>query len=458
MLNHKPRRESEGVEASTAAAADEQSTAPLLGPHQYAGAPNVLVSTGQWIFILVWCTINVVISYADRTNISTAILKMKEEFQWSESEKGTVLSVFFVGYAITQILGGHLSDRLGGKWVLSFGMASWSVFTFLTPHAAKSSFGVLLATRIALGLGEGVGFPAIHSIIAANVPTKYFSTAVSIVTTASYGGAIFAFSLSPWIISKWRWPTVFYFFGLLATIWLPLWAFTPVHKRSRGIVNLEGKSFENTLWNPEVAALLVKRPVLAICITQYTQSWGMYMLINWLPTFFKDKYGIPVAQMGLYTALPYVLQCLAGLGSGVLADMMLARGWSVKPVRRLFQSISMIGPAVCLSIVVSPIMPHSAGLCSVLISLGSGVSAFSLAGVSVSHLDIAPRHAGLVFGAGNTAATLAGFAGVYSTGWLLQITKSWGWVFGVTAAHYVLGTVVWIVWVGGDVLVEDYRL
>ncbi len=34
-------------------------------------------------------------------------------------------------------------------------------------------------------------------------------------------------------------------------------------------------------------ALLRRKEVWAICAAQYTQSWGMYGLLNWLPTFFK---------------------------------------------------------------------------------------------------------------------------------------------------------------------------
>lgn len=456
MFNHRSKELNDALEGSSSVVPNENSTAPLLGDWPGAKTSNVLVPKWQWMFIVAWCTVNVVISYADRTNISTAILEMKKEFNWSEKINGTVLSVFFVGYAITQALGGRLADKLGGKWVLLVGMTSWSIFTFFTPHAAKAGLGPLLTTRVLMGLGEGVGFPAIHSIISANVPGTFFSTAVSIVTTASYGGALFAFAISPWIISKWGWPTVFYSFGLLAVIWLPPWIFTPIHKRN--VDSAVEKDFKSILWSPGLGRLLLKMPVLAICIAQYTQCWGMFVLINWLPTFFQDKYGIPVAKMGLYTALPYVLQCLGGLSSGILADVMLKRGRSVKFVRRLFQSIGMIGPAVCLSIVVSPFMPKSAGLCSVLISIGTGLSSLTLGGVSVSHLDITPRHAGLVFGLGNTAGTLAGFLGVYITGWLLEVTKSWVWVFGVTVVHYLVGTVVWIVWVGGDVLPEDFRL
>ncbi len=170
--------------------------------------------------------------------------------------------------------------------------------------------------------------------------------------------------------------------------------------------------------------------------------------------------------------------------------------------------------------------------------VGLGFSALTLGGVSVSHLDIAPRNAGVIFGAGNTTATLAGLLSVPFTGFLLQVrslarclrgacmalarrgergrgrreggagaegggsgggvgtagqprrrrvrpgrrgasrratsdpvdgvvwclaarnrnpqaTGSWSLVFGVTAAHYVVGSVLWAMWVGDRVLPED---
>jgi MFS family permease len=56
-----------------------------------------------------------VISFMDRTNISVAIIPMATEFGWSDSRKGTVLSSFFYGYITTQILGGYLANKYGGK-------------------------------------------------------------------------------------------------------------------------------------------------------------------------------------------------------------------------------------------------------------------------------------------------------------------------------------------------------
>jgi nitrate/nitrite transporter NarK len=76
-------------------------------------------------------------------------------------------------------------------------------------------------------------------------------------------------------------------------------------------------------------------------------------------------------------------------------------------------------------------------------------------GVSASHLDIAPRHAGVVFGVGNTAGTLAGLVAVPGLGYVLQHTGDWSLAFGLAAAHNVVGALLWARWVGDKPLPED---
>lgn len=148
---------------------------------------------------------------------------MAEQFNWDKSYQGVILSTFFFGYAATQVLGGQLADKYGGKVVLASAVTLWSLFTAAIPAAAAAGSFPLLATRVMLGVGEGVAFPAIHTLIARNVPVGAQSTAVGVVTAASYMGTALAFGVSPWLISTYGWPSVFYVFAALALLWLPLW-------------------------------------------------------------------------------------------------------------------------------------------------------------------------------------------------------------------------------------------
>lgn len=169
----------------------------------------------------------------------------------------------------------------------------------------------------------------------------------------------------------------------------------------------------------------------------------------------RTRTQVELADLGSYTLLPYIVQGGLGVATGFFADRLLRGGWSVRTVRRSLQVVGMLGPAVCLLLAVSPAVGASAGVASTLITVGLGFSALTLGGVSASHLDIAPNNAGMVFGAGNTAATLAGLISVPVTGLLLQTTNSWPLVFSITALHYVVGAAVWAMWVGDGPLAED---
>ena len=74
----------------------------------------------------------VFICYIDRVVISLAIIPMSEEAGWSETQKGIILGSFYIGYMVTQIYGGVLSDRIGAKIVLGVGSVSYTHLTLPT--------------------------------------------------------------------------------------------------------------------------------------------------------------------------------------------------------------------------------------------------------------------------------------------------------------------------------------
>ena len=114
----------------------------------------------------------VFISYIDRTNISVAAIAMKDELGWTETDKGTVLSAFFVGYLMLMAVSGALANRYGGWLVLGIAVLWWSAWTMLTPPAAMMSLSALIVARIALGLGEAAVFPASINMIGRWVPAN----------------------------------------------------------------------------------------------------------------------------------------------------------------------------------------------------------------------------------------------------------------------------------------------
>ena len=315
----------------------------------------------DWGVLVLLAAAAIFVCYADRSNISTAIIPMAHQFGWDKIREGGVLSAFFYGYALTQLLGGRLADRVGGKPVLLFGVLAWSLATFVTPEAAAAGVAPLLIARVTLGDGEGVAFPAVHALIARHVPKERQTTAVAAVTAASYAGAA-SRSASPRPSSSTvggrrrstpsappRWC------GCRSgsprdSPWSTTSSWTDPGRRVPSVSASRIPDPRRAVdWFEEWSGLIRTREVRAICVAQFAQSWGGYGLLSWLPTYFEEALGVPVADLAAFTVLPYFIQGVLGVGSGLWADALIREGkCSVKLVRRVFQTVGMVGPAACM--------------------------------------------------------------------------------------------------------------
>lgn len=114
----------------------------------------------------------------------------------------------------------------------------------------------------------------------------------------------------------------------------------------------------------------------------------------------------------------------------------------------------MLVPAVCLML--CAYLPALTSLQAAgLITMGSTISAITVAAVSCNHFDIAPRNAGTVFAMGNTASCLGGLIAVPAAGAIFDRTQSWDAVFLLFAAHYIGGALLWSLWSSDQPIAAD---
>eukprot|EP00054_Salpingoeca_dolichothecata_P017169 m.102330 g.102330 ORF g.102330 m.102330 type:complete len:572 (+) comp22335_c0_seq2:36-1751(+) len=200
---------------------DDPDSIPLVSPQGFDSFHEKTPPTPFWrsrrlILVVLLLTANLV-CYADRTNISVAILFIAEDTHLTSSEKGWVLSSFFCGYLLTQILGGKLAHMYGGRPVLIFAVSAWSIFTLLTPPASRWPLPVLIAVRIFMGMGEGMSLPTIHHLISRWIPLDERTRCVAFITSGQMLGTLLALATSPLVALSWQ--AVFYAFGLLGLLW-----------------------------------------------------------------------------------------------------------------------------------------------------------------------------------------------------------------------------------------------
>lgn len=169
-------------------------------------------------------------------------------------------------------------------------------------------------------------------------------------------------------------------------------------------INEIGKEIENQDVLP-LSYLLSSKPVWAIMAAQYGQSWGMIGLLSWLPTYYSERFHVPLDSLANFTVLPYFLQMIVGISAGLIADKLISSGVRTLTVRKSLQITGMLVPAGCLAL--CAYLPSlDATTAAAFITFGSAISAITVAAVSANHFDISPKNAGTIFGIGNTAGCI----------------------------------------------------
>ena len=405
------------------------------------------------------CFLAAFICYIDRVNISVAAIAMQEEFGWSETTKGFVLSSFFIGYILTQAVAGWLANRFGCKLVLGFAVTWWSVFTILTPFAAAGSFGLLIAARIALGLGEAATFPGTYGMLGKWVPPQERSRSMAILMSGIPVGTLFALMTTGWIVTEYGWPAAFYSFGVVGLFWAAAW-YTFIYETpdqhptiSSAERELIGQRESGAGEKPPVPwGLLARTPAFwALIVNHFCSNWVLYIFLAWLPSYFRDVQGLTITGAGIYSAAPWASMFLMTNVGAWIADTLIKRGMSITNVRKLMQSIGLLGTGFFLLLVRDV---DSSTTAVIYMSAALGLASFTIPGFGTNHLDIAPRYADVLVGITNTFGTIPGIVGVALTGWLIDQTGSYDSIFVVVAVTNVIGTAIWLTFASGEKLID----
>ena len=375
----------------------------------------------------------------DKVNMSVAIVPMSASFGWTSVEKGLVQSAFFWGYAFTQIPGGWLAQKYGGKLVLFAGVMLWSFGTLIAPVCAQFSFTALLASRFLVGLGEGVAPSAATGVLAKGVPGSQRSKAV----TATFGGLDVG-SLSgliiapPIILYLGGWPAVFYLFGGLGFLWGAWWfacfmrdASTdrremPEEKEKREAEEAAGVKALPTPW----AAFFRNKSFWALMAAHFTWNYFSYGLLAWLPSFLSSALNVTLSKSSFLSILPYLATVAVTTIVAPTADKLEAGGMSRTNVRRLSQSLCFGGGAIALTAVawvINSTPPEAVTNTTIatvmtLLTICFGMGAWVRTGLFCGHQDLSPKYASIMLGTTNTAAAIASTLSTFFTGYFFNLT------------------------------------
>lgn len=394
---------------------------------------------------------------ADRVVMSVAIVPLAAQKGWTSSFLGVVQSSFLWGYIFSSVIGGALVDRYGGKRVMAWGVAMWSLATFLTPWAANHSTTSLLAVRAFFGLAEGVALPSMSTLLSRWFPSHERASAVGISMAGFHLGNVIGLLLTPVMLSSMGIGGPFILFSSVGLLWLIIWAYTVADdpRESDFISKSElwliqaGKS-DSPVSNdrfPPLRLLLSKLPTWSIIFANITNNWGYFVLLSWMPVYFKTVFNVNLKQAAWFSAVPWGTMAVSSYIAGVASDSLIKAGYSLTLVRKIMQSIGFIGPGVSLLCLNYANTPTTA---AVLLTIALCLSSFSQAGFLLNIQDIAPESAGFLHGISNSAGTFAAIVSTIGTGYFVQWLGSFQAFLTVTAALYFVTTIFWNLFATGE--------
>ena len=294
--------------------------------------------TKQRVILVLILLVTLLIAYLDRVNVS--VLLADNTFlsdmgiKGQPVQMGLLMTLFLIAYGISNVFLSPIGDYLGPRKAMCLSIFLWCLSLFIGGIA--STFTIMLAARVILGIGEGMHWPMQSKYVKNWFPPHEWGKANAVWVVGLMAGPALAMPFLTWAIQSFGWRTSFFIlvgFGLLPLILL--WFYTTDHPHQHKGANqaerdlieegqkaekeLEAQAGHSTLWDNMKAFIFDYRFWLVtlyyFCLASI--FWGT---MAWLPSYLKVARGFSWAAMGAWSSLPYVLGIVSVLASGYISD------------------------------------------------------------------------------------------------------------------------------------------
>ncbi|RMT65890.1 hypothetical protein ALP29_04307 [Pseudomonas syringae pv. avii] len=286
-----------------------------------------------------------VLNWLDRVNISFAHLQFKTDLNISDATFGIIVGVFSIGYLLLEIPSNLLLEKIGAKKTMMRIMVLWGLVTIATAFAqTPAQFYVL---RVLLGAAEAGFFPGVILYLTYWFPASHRARITSRFIMAIAVCGIIGGPLSTSIMAHfagiggftgWQWLFVItgippVLAGLFAWYWLDdkpasaKWlsddekhAIEQALARERLQRKPSGHSrFVEALKDRKVWFITLAYCLTIMCTGNVTNIWA--------PSIIRDSGVSNLGQLGLLSALPYVVGVCVMLWACRHSDVNQERRW-----------------------------------------------------------------------------------------------------------------------------------
>jgi MFS transporter, DHA1 family, inner membrane transport protein len=352
--------------------------------------------------------------------VSPLLPTLRSEFGIGADTSGWFVSAYAMGYAITAIFAGPMTERMDRKKVLAAGLTGFAVFTALCGTA--QGFGSLFLYRLLAGCFAAVAGPQVWASIPQTVPSHLILKTMGWATAGLSLAQVLGIPLGSTLAREsWRYP--FFTVGLLTlpVIWWILTALPPIRPANAGTERQSVAASYRGLFGRREA-----RYAFSAHFCYFIGTFGSFTYIgNWM----ADEFLLDVAQIG-WLMIVYG----AGNMSGSMLGSRLVDRWGRKSA--LTFSLLLIG----IGFVAAPHLHRLWAVSMVLFCTSfAGGQSFPLIMSTLQSIDSKMR--GTISSLANSVMYMGTTAGSALGGWL-YVRYSGFWPVGVMVMAGMLAGLV----------------
>jgi MFS family permease len=365
--------------------------------------------------------------YIDRVNIATVGPRMTAELGLTNTQFGLVISAFSYPYALIQLFGGRIIDRLGARRMLLLCGAAVCIVTVLT--GLVGGMASLFALRLALGIGEGFAFPAATRAMATWLPPARWGFAQGITHAAARLGNAVTPPMLVGLMALVSWRGAFVVLGLASAIWVILWLAVTKNDPERQ-PRAPATAPATIPW------LQLAKRIAPVTAVDFCYGWTLWVFLTWLPSFFLKSFGLDLAHSALFSGGVLLAGVAGDWAGGYASDRIYRRTGNLETARRNVIIVGMLGAFVFL---VPVVLTHDLTTVALCLSAAFFCSELVVAPIWAVPMDIAPRHAGTASGMMNFGFGLAGILSPLVFGAAVDLTGSWSIPFCASLLLLLVG-------------------
>lgn len=246
-------------------------------------------------------TLGMSVSYVDRQTLAAIAPAVRAALAIDHAEFGWLLSGFSLAYLAATPLAGAVLDRVGARRGFAAAVLVWSAVA--GGHALVTSFAMLFAFRVLLGLAESPSFPAAAQAIRRALPDRGRPAAYGLLFTGSSLGAMVAAPLAVALERRFGFRLSFAGTALVGFAWVPLWL--AVTRGGSIAAARPAPSGERAFfsWFETIASAPVLRALVAIA----GSAPALMFVLNWTSQYLVEAWHVPKGNVGGFLVLPPLL-------------------------------------------------------------------------------------------------------------------------------------------------------